>query len=80
MALLTIKNLTVGYPSNPVLDHLTFDVNAGDYRYIVGENGAGKSTLMKTLLSLMKPLEGEIVTGDGLNERSNPPAMLGRIV
>ena len=50
MALLTCKDLTLGYDGKPLVKELNFEVNAGDYLCIVGENGAGKSTLMRTLL------------------------------
>ncbi len=66
MALLTIKNLSVGYDGQPIVSGLNFSVNAGDYLCIVGENGSGKTTLMKTLLGLREPLSGQIIPGDGL--------------
>ena len=66
MALLTIKNLAVGYDGQPVVSDLNFVVNAGDYLCIVGKNGSGKTTLMKTLLGLREPLSGQIIPGDGL--------------
>ncbi len=66
MALLEINDLSLGYDSRAIVEHLTFQVNEGDYLCIVGENGSGKSTLMKTLLHLQKPLAGEIRYGDGL--------------
>lgn len=66
MAQLKCENLTAGYNSKVVLQNLNFQVNKGDYLCILGENGSGKSTLMKTLLGLLKPLEGSITTGDGL--------------
>ncbi len=66
MALLTIKNLSVGYDGQAVVSDLNFVVNAGDYLCIVGENGSGKTTLMKTLLGLREPLSGQIIPGDGL--------------
>ena len=66
MAQLTCKNLTLGYDSKAVIKNLNFSVNAGDYLCIVGENGSGKSTLMKTILHLLKPMDGKISTGDGL--------------
>lgn len=66
MALLTIKNLSVGYDGQPVVSDLNFVVNSGDYLCIVGENGSGKTTLMKTLLGLREPLNGQIIPGDGL--------------
>jgi zinc transport system ATP-binding protein len=68
MALLTARNLCVGYDRQIVARDINFTVNKGDYLCVVGENGSGKSTLMKTLLRLQKPVSGEIIMGDGLKE------------
>ena len=68
MALITARNLTLGYDGQAIIDGLNFEVNSGDYLCIVGENGSGKTTLMKTLLHLLTPLNGVILTGDGLKE------------
>ena len=62
MALITVKDLSLGYDSKAIIEHLNFTVNEGDYLCIVGENGSGKTTLMKTLLHLKKPLAGAEVT------------------
>lgn len=66
MALLTVKDLSVGYETGVVAEHISFTVSEGDYLCIVGENGSGKSTLMKTLLRLREPMGGEIIPGDSL--------------
>lgn len=66
MAQLICENLTLGYESKVVLKGLDFSVNSGDFLCIIGENGSGKTTLMKTLLGLLPPLGGRVVTGDGL--------------
>ena len=66
MALLTARNLSLGYDGQTIVEGLNFTVNAGDYLCIVGENGSGKTTLMKTILRLQEPLGGEIVIGGGL--------------
>ena len=63
MALLTCRDLTLGYDGHALVRDLNFEVNAGDYLCIVGENGAGKSTLMRTLLGLQPPLAGTITFG-----------------
>lgn len=68
MALLTIKDLSLGYDSRVIVEKLNFAVNAGDYLCIIGENGSGKSTLMKTLLGLQEQIGGEIIPGDGLQK------------
>ena len=66
MALLTVRDLALGYDSRKIVEGLNFSVNAGDYLCIVGENGSGKSTLMRTLLHLQEPVSGQILAGDGL--------------
>ena len=66
MSLLTVRDLSIGYDSHVVAEHINFNVDEGDYLCIVGENGAGKSTLMRTLLNLQPPVSGEIIAGDGL--------------
>ena len=66
MALLTVKDLCIGYDNDALIKNLNFTVDPGDYLCIVGENGTGKSTLMKTLLGLRSPMSGSIIMGDGL--------------
>ncbi len=68
MAVLTCQNLALGYEGKKVVEDLSFSIHTGDYLCIVGENGSGKSTLLKTLLGLMPPIGGQILTGDGLNQ------------
>ena len=66
MALITVRDLALGYDSHSILDGLNFTVEEGDYLCVVGENGSGKTTLMKTLLRLQEPVGGQILFGDGL--------------
>ena len=68
MALITCRDLALGYESHAILEHLNFSVNTGDYLCIVGENGSGKSTLMRTMLNLQKPLGGSIAFGEGMRQ------------
>jgi len=67
MALLSCKDVCLGYDGIEILHNLNFEIRRGDYLCIVGENGSGKSTLMRTLLGLQPPLSGKILKGDGLN-------------
>ena len=66
MAQLICKDVTLGYEGKIVTEHLTFQINQGDYLCIVGENGAGKSTLIKALLGLKTPMSGKITTDEAL--------------
>ncbi len=68
MALITCRDLSLGYDGREIVRGLSFEVHAGDYLCIVGENGSGKSTLMRTLLGLQSPLSGTITLGDGLKK------------
>ena len=68
MAIITAKELSVGYEKQAVLTDINFEINAGDYFCIVGENGSGKSTMMKTMLGLQPPISGTIQFGDGLEQ------------
>ncbi|MCR4667886.1 MAG: metal ABC transporter ATP-binding protein [Clostridia bacterium] len=68
MALITVRDLSLGYDAQSIAEGIGFVLNAGDYLCVVGENGSGKTTLMKTLLGLQEPLGGQILVGDGLKK------------
>ncbi len=68
MALITVRDLSLGYDEHFLVEDLNFSVNAGDYLCIVGENGSGKTTLMKTLLHLIEPAGGQVLFGDALKK------------
>ena len=55
------KDVTLGYENKVVAKNLNFKIDQGDYLCVVGENGTGKSTLIKTLLGMIKPLNGEVI-------------------
>lgn len=68
MALISCRDVCMSYENQRAVDHVSFEIEQGDYVCIVGENGSGKSTLLKGLLGLKRPESGEIVYGDGLNQ------------
>lgn len=61
MQLMKCMNLSLSYEGHLVIDKLSFEIDSGDYMFVVGENGSGKSTLVKGLLGLKSPSDGEIV-------------------
>lgn len=67
--LLSVENVSLGYEATPVLQGVSFQVNAGDYLAVIGENGSGKTTLIKGLLGLIRPRAGVIRFGDGMSRR-----------
>ena len=48
------KNVSFAYARMPVLENVSFAVEAGDYVGIIGPNGGGKTTLLKLILGLEK--------------------------
>jgi ATPase subunit of ABC transporter with duplicated ATPase domains len=59
----TVENLSFSYPgsTDPVLDGLSFNVEAGERIAIIGPNGVGKTTLMRCLAGELRPNSGRIV-------------------
>jgi phospholipid/cholesterol/gamma-HCH transport system ATP-binding protein len=57
---LSVRDLTVGFGSNIVLDKLNLDIYRGEILGFVGASGTGKSVLMRTVLRLLPRRSGSI--------------------
>lgn len=57
---LRMHDLSCGYDSTPVLEHIDLTLESGQVTCLLGPNGSGKTTLFKTLLGFLKPLGGAI--------------------
>ncbi|HWY17523.1 MAG TPA: ATP-binding cassette domain-containing protein [Solirubrobacteraceae bacterium] len=56
---LAFEDISFAYRTgHPVLEHISFEVIAGEAIGVVGPSGAGKSTLVQLLLQLRRPNEG----------------------
>lgn len=65
-----------------ILSDLNFDINAGEFVYLIGRVGSGKSSLLKTLYAELQLIEGEgYVTGFDLRKlkRREIPMLRRRI-
>lgn len=60
MAVLEVKDLVAGYGGKVVLDGVSFKVEQGEIRGILGGSGCGKSTLLNNVLRLENPMAGRI--------------------
>lgn len=49
-----------------VLDHLSLDVQQGEFLALMGPSGSGKTTLLNLLAGLDQPTSGDITVGDNL--------------
>lgn len=60
MHYIEISDLTFYYDEEPVLEDVSYHVDAGEFVILTGENGAAKSTLIKASLGLLKPSKGTV--------------------
>lgn len=60
------EHITQAYGGRTLIRDFTTTIMRGDRVGIMGPNGAGKSTLLKILLGQLKPQEGEVTLGTGL--------------
>ena len=58
--IIEINNLTVAYQNILALYDVNIDIHRGEYIGITGPNASGKTTLLKSILGLVKPLNGQI--------------------
>ncbi len=65
------------YGSQWVVDKVSLEIPKGGVTSIIGPNGAGKSTLLG-MVSRLLPMEGGIVTVDGLDVVRTPTAQLAK--
>ena len=57
---LETASLAVGYGGSPVVSGVSVSIAPGTLWAVLGPNGSGKSTLLRTVLGLLRPLEGEV--------------------
>ena len=55
------EGLTKNFPGVRAVDHLSFEVHAGEIFGLVGPDGAGKTTTLRMLAGVMPPDEGSVV-------------------
>jgi len=59
------QDVTMAYDDRVILDEVSFMVNPGETKIVMGGSGTGKSTILKLVLGLIKPQQGRIlIDGD----------------
>ncbi len=78
-AIVEVKNLTVRYGEELVLDDVSFSVHNGERFMIVGGSGSGKSTLMRHMIGLENPEKGRVIVAE-TDITACPDAQLKRVM
>jgi len=74
-----VENLTYRYGDLLAVDHISFEVDAGEILGFLGPNGAGKTTTVKMLTGQLKPQEGTatLLGRDVIKETRTVRALIG---
>ena len=72
MSIVNLKNAFIYQDDFLVLEDVSFNLNEGEFCYLIGDTGSGKSSLLKTMYAELplKKGEGE-VSGHNLNKIKN---------
>jgi urea transport system ATP-binding protein len=65
--ILLVDGVSVSFDGFKALNNLSFSINYGELRCIIGANGAGKSTMMDVVTGKTKPDEGHVVFGEAVD-------------
>jgi len=75
-----LNGISKGFPGVQALENVSFSVEPGKVRALLGENGAGKSTLLKILSGIYRADAGEIrIRGKAVDIRTPKSARLAGI-
>lgn len=64
---LQVKDATIGYDEDPIIEHVTMCLTRGDSVALVGPNGIGKSTLLKSIVNKLPLLHGDVSFGSNVS-------------
>ncbi len=64
---LQVKDATIGYYQEPIIEHVNMRLTRGDSVALVGPNGIGKSTLLKSIVNKLQLLHGNVAFGSSVS-------------
>jgi phospholipid/cholesterol/gamma-HCH transport system ATP-binding protein len=79
------QDVKMSYDDRVILDGVSFSVNPGETRIVMGGSGTGKSTILKLVLGLIKPdsgrilIDGEDVTDFSEQEMTDVRSKIGMV-
>jgi urea transport system ATP-binding protein len=66
-AIVRIEGVSVDFSGFKALNKVDFSMDTGELRFLIGPNGAGKTTLLDVICGKVKPIEGRVLFGDGID-------------
>lgn len=69
--IIIVDNVVFSYEKKPILQGISFDLQAGERVALLGRTGVGKSTLLNNLIGLKLPQKGQIIINGLKLENSN---------
>ncbi len=70
--MLTLENLYAGYADIQVLRGISLEVPEKSIVALIGPNGAGKTTTLKTIMGMLKPIQGQVSFAGKVITRKSP--------
>ena len=64
--ILTAEKMDFSYPEQNIFHNMNWTIPRGARIAIVGQNGVGKTTLLKLLAGVLKPTQGKLTYGSGV--------------
>ena len=72
-----VDRVSLAFDEKPVLREVSFTLEPGHTKIILGASGSGKSTILKLILGLLKPDAGEIWVGGSRVDTMDETEMMG---
>jgi len=70
--IISFRNICKRWGSTVGVDHVTLDIEPGEFFALLGPSGCGKTTLLRMLAGLEVPTEGQVLI-DGQDMEDIPP-------
>ncbi|MGD0783983.1 MAG: ATP-binding cassette domain-containing protein, partial [Candidatus Aminicenantales bacterium] len=84
MALLSVKDVCLGFGGFPLLDHINLIIERHERVCLLGRNGSGKTTLMKLINGEIAPDSGSVSRSQGLTiarlDQEIPAGIAGPVI